>query len=92
VDGAAVDRSIGARPLPLLSRFDEQRPVPGRRTERDPQIRIRRPCRTEPLVFARERFHVDAVPSPLGERRSDRIQDGITGTNVHPEALPVVRA
>jgi hypothetical protein len=89
---AAVDRSIGARPLWLLSRFDEQLPVPGRRTERDPQIRVSRACRAESLVFARERFHVHAPPSPFGERRSDRIQYGITGTNVHPEALRVVRA
>ena len=40
----------------------------------------------------RERFHVHAPPSPLGERRSDRIQYGITGADVHPEAPPVVRA
>lgn len=43
-------------------------------------------------MFARERFHIHAPPSPLSERRSDRIQYGITGTDVHPEAPPVVRA
>ncbi len=77
---------------PVLSRLDEQLPHPGRRTERDPQTRVRRPRRTEPLVFARERFHVHAPPPPLGERRSDRIQYGIAGADVHPDAPPVVRA
>ena len=42
-------------------------------------------------MFAGERFHVHAPPAPLGERRSDRIQYGITGTDVYPEALPIVR-
>ena len=46
-------------------------------------------ARTAARVRA-ERFHVHAPPSPLGERRSDRIQYGITGTDVHPEA-PIVR-
>jgi hypothetical protein len=89
---AAVDRSIGARPVSLLSRLDEKLPQSGRRTERDPQIRVSRPRRAEPLVFARERFYVHAPPPPLGERRSDRIQYGIAGADVHPEAPPVVRA
>ena len=88
---AAVDRSIGVQPLPRRSRLDEQFPPPSRRTEGDAQIRVSRTCRAEPLVFARERFHVHAPPAPLGERRSDRIQYGIPGTDVHPEALPIVR-
>src|SRR5262249_39450980 len=89
---AAVDRSIGARPLSLLGRLDEQRPPPGRRTERNPQIRVSRPRPTKPLMFARERFHVHSSPSPLGERPSDRIPYGISGADVRPEAPAVVRA
>src|SRR5262249_47256319 len=89
---ATVDRSIGAPPLSLVGRLDEQLPQPGRRTERDPQIRVSRPRPTEPLVFARERFPVHPPPPPPGERRSDRIQYGIAAPDIHPEAPPVVRA
>jgi len=84
------DRSIGVRPVPASqSASTNNFPSPGPCTEARRGRFVSAgpwPRRGRSLFGGGSGSTFHAPPSPLSERRSDRIQYGITGTDIHPEA------